>query len=146
MKGQQCNFCPRFSSKRTNYSHIHSFSRKEGIQSNQLTDILVDMVSTTNISFRKASAPQFRHLLNSCIEYVFNLPHKQEEMRESDLFPKINRNKLRDLTIDRSEKIKEEYLKKFAKRDVYISLDGTKLCHQSTVDVVIYGYSSDGIL
>lgn len=96
LKGQKCNFYFRFSSKRTNYSHIHSFdlsekycNRKEGIQSNQLTDILVDMVSTTNISFWKACAPQFRHLLNSCIEYGFNLLHRQEEMRESYFFQKL---------------------------------------------------------
>ena len=94
LKGQKCNFYFRFSSKRINYSHIHSFdlsekycNRKDGIKSNQMTDILVDMVSTT-----------------SCIEYGFNLLHRQEEMRESYLFPKISRNKLRDLTIDRSEK------------------------------------------
>lgn len=31
-------------------------------------------------------------------------------------------------------------------KDVYVSLNGTKLCHQMTADVVIYGYSSDDIL
>lgn len=152
-KGIQCKYTTRFSTKKKNYTHLHTYDlgaiykqAPKPIQSTALTDTLVDIVSTTNMSFRKACSPQFTKLMDDCIEYGFNLGRKKKELEPKDKFPHISRNTLQKLSIEKSERIRDENLNKFATRDVYISMDGAKICHQQTVDVIVYGYSSDGTL
>lgn len=153
LMGQQCTYRARFSSSRKSYSHVHTFdiaqkyrSEKETVVPNTLSDALVEIVSTTNMSFRKACTPKFMGLLDQCISYGFNLGKKKKDLVQSDLFPRMSRNTLQKLTVEKSEKIKEDNLKSFHGRDVYLSIDGTKLCHKSTIDVVVYGYSTEGTL
>ena len=71
---------------------------------------------------------------------------KKTELQDSDLFPHLNRNKLRNLTLQKSENIKEENLIKLKNRNVYLSLNGSKLCHRKNIDVIVYGYSTIWIL
>ena len=153
LKGQQCTYKPRFESKRKSYNHMHTFTldntykkKTVPISNSNLTDTLVDIVSTTNMSFRKACSPQFINLLDDCIEYGFSLGTKKKELTNVDRFPRINRNKLKKLTVEKSNNIKEENLRKFSNRDVYLTIDGTKLCHKSTIDVVVYAFSTNGKL
>lgn len=79
-KGQQCTYTARFSSNRKSYDHTHRYdlgnqykAKPSTIPTTKLTDTLVDLVATTNISFRKASSHQFTNLLDECIQYGFTL-------------------------------------------------------------------------
>ena len=69
---------------------------------------------------------------------------KKEILAKEDMFPHIKRNHLRALTIQKSEEIKEEFMSKFKNSDVFLSIDGAKICNTSSIDISIIGYTSFG--
>lgn len=148
-KGLQCTFSARSDSSKLKGQHIHTYNEselgsKEPIKRSQLTDILVEFTAKSNISFRKACSPEVTKLLNDCIQYGHSIGRKKEILTNEDKFPHINRNQLRALTIQKSEEIKEEFVSKFKNSDVFLSIDGAKICNISSIDVSLIGYTSSG--